>query len=436
MQPLRVVIVGGGIGGLSCAIISRNQGLDVIVLEKAEKLTPVGAGIQIPPNASRIWSQYGLLERLREHSSISKATQLRRWKDGELLCSRSVGEELDARWPWLVIHRADYQRVLVDECERLGVDVRLKSEVQDIDFDNTKVTLKNGDIISGDVIVGADGLWSTLRARILGHDSPPQETGDLAYRGTFSLEALQALRSPAVDELCQQSLVTMWIGPESHSVFYPVRCGKEFNLVMTQPDDLPASVKTEEGDLDAMKAVFEGWDPLLRQILTAFPSVLRWKMMHHDELASWTKGNVALLGDACHPLLPYQAQGAAMAVEDGAIIAVLLGLYQHAEKNSLPHPSIPETLKLYESLQKKRTTTLHLGSISNQHLYHLDDGPEQEERDRILKEAKFQELPDGSSEPFIWIDLRYQKAILGRDAVGDARDRWEETMADIGKSSA
>lgn len=125
-----------------------------------------------------------------------------------------------------------------------------------------------------------------------------------------------------------------------------------------------------------------------------------------------------------------------MAVEDGAIIAVLLGQYQHAVNKSLPHPSIPETLKLYESLQKTRTTTLHLGSISNQHLYHLDDGPEQEERDRILKNAKFQELPDGVSEPFIWIDLRYQKAILGRDAVGDAKKKWEETVADLDKSSA
>lgn len=108
----------------------------------------------------------------------------------------------------------------------------------------------------------ASGLWSTLRSRILGHDSPPQETGDLAYRGTFTLSALQELNDPAVDELCKQNIVTMWIGPESHAVFYPVRCGNEFNLVMTRPDDLPPNVKTKEGDLEEMKAVFDGWDPM------------------------------------------------------------------------------------------------------------------------------------------------------------------------------
>lgn len=105
-------------------------------------------------------------------------------------------------------------------------------------------------------------LWSTLRTRILGYPSPPQETGDLAYRGTFSLEALQALYDPAIDGLCKKRLVTLWIGPESHAVFYPVRCRKEFNLVMTRPDDLPASIKTKEGDLEEMQAVFEGWDPV------------------------------------------------------------------------------------------------------------------------------------------------------------------------------
>ena len=106
------------------------------------------------------------------------------------------------------------------------------------------------------------GLWSTLRERILGRASPPKETGDLAYRGTFSRSALLALDDPAVDELCNKNLCTMWIGPESHAVFYPVRCMNEFNLVMTRPDDLPPDVKTKEGDLEEMKAVFGGWDPV------------------------------------------------------------------------------------------------------------------------------------------------------------------------------
>jgi salicylate hydroxylase len=171
----------------------------------------------------------------------------------------------------------------------LGVKLRLKADVCDVDFDYTEVKLRDGEVISGDVIIGADGLWSTLRTPILGRDSPPQQTGDLAYRGTFHLSDLQSLKDPAVDELCKKSIVTMWIGPSSHSVFYPVRCGNEFNLVMTRPDDLPPNVKTMEGNLAEMKSVFEGWDPVLRKLLTAFPFVLKWRMMHHDELSYWTK---------------------------------------------------------------------------------------------------------------------------------------------------
>ena len=117
-----------------------------------------------------------------------------------------------------------------------------------------------------------------------------------------------------------------------------------------------------------------------------------------------------------------------MAVEDGAILATLLGLYQRAQSGSSQLPTLPETLKLYESLQKARTTILHLGSISNQHVYHLDDGPEQQERDRILKAAGWQEKPEGEEEKFIWIDVRYQKTVLGRDAIGDAKKKWEGEM--------
>lgn len=122
-----------------------------------------------------------------------------------------------------------------------------------------------------------------------------------------------------------------------------------------------------------------------------------------------------------------------MAVEDGTIIANLLGHYQSAKSRSQPHRSLSETLKAYESLQKNRTTTLTLGSIANQRLYHLDDGPENEDRDRILKQAKFEELPDGLSEPFIWIDFRYQQAVLARDAVGDARAKWDAVVAGMGQ---
>jgi salicylate hydroxylase len=177
-----------------------------------------------------------------------------------------------------VIHRADYHRVLVEECERLGVDLKLGADVQDLHIETTKVTLRSGEMVSGDVIIGADGkyfflsttysasnllgLWSTLRSQILGHPSPPQATSDLAYRGTFSRSSLQALDNPAIDKLCENNGSNMWLGPKGHAVFYPLRCGTQFNLVITCPDDLPPHVSTMEGDIEEMKAVFEGWDPV------------------------------------------------------------------------------------------------------------------------------------------------------------------------------
>ncbi|KAK8059944.1 hypothetical protein PG996_009874 [Apiospora saccharicola] len=436
-QSLHAVVVGAGIGGLAFAILARKQGLRVSVLEKTEQLTPVGAGIQIPPNASRIWSQCGVLEKLKKLSVVSEATQLRRWKNGELLCTRTVGEALDERWPWLVIHRADYQRILVQEAQELGVTIRLGSNVHAVDFDLGSLTLGSGEVIAGDIIVGADGLWSSLRNAILGHESPPQETGDLAYRGTFSLSALQALNDTQVDELCSKNIVTMWLGPGSHAVFYPVRCGKEFNLVLTRPDNLPPNIRTEKGNLSEMVALFQHWDPVLKRILSAFSSVLKWKMLHHEELTNWARGNVALLGDACHPSLPYQAQGAAMAVEDGAALATLLGLYQQAlhrnggAEEASKILTIPKILENYEALQKARTTRLHLGSISNQHLYHLHDGKEQEERDRILRATEWKERPIGEAEAFIWIDVRYQMAVVGRDTISDARVKWDRMISQL-----
>lgn len=261
-QSLKIIIVGAGIGGLACAISLRRQGLDVVVLERTEKLTTIGAGIHIPPNASRIWAEYELLDQLKKYSVISQETKIRRWEDGKLLCTRSIVEQLDLQWPWLIIHRADYQRVLLEEAKRLGVHIRLGTDVQDVDFEKTKVVSKIGEEFSADVVIGADGLWSTLRTHILGRESPPKETGDMAYRGTFSLSALQAPGDPAVDELCRQRIVTMWVGPESHAIFYPLRCGEQFDLVVTRPDNLPRNIKVDEGDVLEMKAVFRGWDPM------------------------------------------------------------------------------------------------------------------------------------------------------------------------------
>ncbi|KAH8807753.1 putative salicylate hydroxylase [Xylogone sp. PMI_703] len=434
--PFKVVIVGAGIGGLSCAIACRLQGLGVEVLERAPKFEPVGAGIQIPPNAMKVLESYGLKAEVETKGIVVKAINFRRYENGELLASRStIGEfERKVGGSWVVIHRADYHQILVEKARQLGVVISLGSHVTDIDVEQSVLSI--GDEkqikINADVIVGADGLWSELRNVVLKNPVNPTETGDLAYRGTFTRSQLLALNDNRITELCNQKVITCWLGPDKHSVFYPVRGGKEFNLVLLRPDNLPKGARTVKGDIDEMRDTFKGWDEILTKIISCIPSVLKWKLCHFSELESWTKGSTALLGDACHPTLPYQAQGAAMAVEDGAILGYLVGetVKKLRSENLNPHVEIDQirsVLKLYEEMRKYRTTINVQGALANRDFYHMADGPAQQERDTALKAWDC----DNESLPlWKWTDQDYQQDLLGYKAtehVHNAFQQWWET---------
>ncbi|KIW96508.1 uncharacterized protein Z519_03577 [Cladophialophora bantiana CBS 173.52] len=434
ITSFRVIIVGAGLGGLSCSIACRRQGLNVLVLEKAPAITAIGAGIQIPPNAGKILQSYGLLPLFEKPAVWLEWHDMRRYQDGKLLASRPVGEEFIERIgaPWMVIHRQDYHAILLDEATRLGAEIRLDANVTAIAFDRTEVILSSGEAIVGDVIIGADGLWSSTRDAILGYPSPPIETGDLAYRATFSRQQLLELNDPRVEDLCTKKKVTIWMGPDRHCVFYPVRGGAEFNLVLLRPDNLPAGVRSVQADLDEMRMTFEGWDEILLKLISCISSVLKWKLCHHQELKKWTRDRIALLGDACHPTLPYQAQGAAMAVEDGAVLGLLLGRFAH--KSASNHAAaeskdrVAAVLQLYENLRKSRTTVNVLGAVTNRKYFHLHDGPEQEERDAALANLDWY----GSSQTkWKWLDSGYQADLLGFDALENAEEAFKEWWAEL-----
>lgn len=367
--PLKVVIVGCGLGGLSCAIACRRGGLNVQILEKAAKILPVGAGIQIPPNATKVLQHYGLEEALNEGGAVRvDGRHLRRYSDGKLLASMPRNEAYVERMgaAYYVIHRADYHRVLMEEAQSLGVVVLTDAEVVNVAFDGQPtVTLRNGQALSADVIVGADGLWSTMREQLLEKPCPPQETGDLAYRGTFSLAQLESLDDPGVMELIEMMCPQVYMGPNRHCVFYPLKNKREFNLVLVRPDNLPAGARTAEGELSEMRETFDGWDRTLQKLVSCMSTCLKWKLMHMPELDTWVRGNVVLLGDSCHPSLPYQAQGAAMAVEDGAVLGTLLTKLHKSELPNSDDEHIPTMLKLYETLRKSRTTLQVQGAIKN-----------------------------------------------------------------------
>ncbi|KAH8819142.1 putative salicylate hydroxylase, partial [Xylogone sp. PMI_703] len=391
-KSLHVVIVGAELGGLTCALACRqgNLLLAVTILERAPDMLPVGAGIQLPPNATRIISHLGLLEKMKESGAITmEQYTLRRYSDGRVVVEKPLGDRMREIYgaEWLVIHRAEYQNLLLEEALNAGACLLKNAEVVGVGSEsNAGVTAEAALRKAADIIIGADG--SKPLSNILIQPSPPSETGDLAYRGTFSREQLMSFQDERILELVEASKIQVWMGPNQHVVFYPVRNKTEYNLVLIKV-------------LEEMTDNFKGWDPAyvciakvnssstklnrLTRMISCLKTALKWKLCHYKELDRWTKNTIALLGDASHPTLPYQAQGAAMAVEDGAVIGLLLAKLLNrrllaldlSERNS----QMASLLKLYESLRKERTETNVLGAVQSQEFYHLSDGEIQIERD-------------------------------------------------------
>ncbi|KAL4949234.1 hypothetical protein BDW69DRAFT_198262 [Aspergillus filifer] len=386
IKLMKVIIVGAGLGGLSCAIACRRENIEVVILERSPDLREIGAGIQIPPNGARVVQKLGLLSKVLEKGSLVQHVDFRRYEDGRILKSMPFGEDIVEEYgvPWVIIHREDFHRVLRDEAMLLGAEIRLGAEVTDIIYDGPEVIIATGERVAGDVIIGADGLYSQVRDLVLQTPTPPQETGDLAYRAIFQRSQLEALNDPSINELCNKIGITSWLGPDKHSIFYPVRGGEQFNLVLLRPDNLDKGVR---------------------------------------------RGPIALLGDACHPTLPYQAQGAAMAVEDGFTIGTLLGLLDKHIGNTLvtndinpPEPAayIPQILALYEAIRKSRTTATVQVAVRNRRVFHVADGIIQMIRDFLIGNMGVTRKTD-----WTWVFSRRMRATLDHDLVGDCERAFE-----------
>ncbi|KAB8238715.1 putative salicylate hydroxylase [Aspergillus alliaceus] len=426
---MKIIIIGAGLGGLTCAIACRRENLDVVVLERSPQLLPAGAGIQIPPNGARVLQELNLVHQVLEKGTVVESMDLRRYKDGSVITSMECGETVAREYgsPWIIIHRADYQQILFDRATSMGVEIRFGANLQRIDFEATAAILEGGKTVAGDVIIGADGLWSTVREEMSTRSFPPIETGDMAYRAVFPRSQLEALGDPEVTRLCNKVAVTAWLGPDKHAVFYPVRGGEEFNLVLLQPDKMPAGVRTDEGDLEEVQSGFRDWDTTLQRLITCISSVVRWKLCHLPELETWTKGRVTLLGDACHPTLPYQAQGAAMAVQDGAVLGMLLGhvAKRLADQGDLEIEqrkiTICDAFGIYEDLRKARTTASVKGALRNREVFHMQDGILQWLRDLVLGYS-------GMTQETDWIGLmsKRQAQSLASDALAECKRRLDE----------
>ena len=291
--------------------------------------------------------------------------------------------------PFVDYHRADLQHALHKRALDLCVQFHLGAKVDSIDFSSTSVHTECGQTYHGDLIVAADGLWSKSREVFLGQKDDPIPTGDLAYRIVLNLDQLH---DPKLRQWVANPTVHFWIGPGAHAVGYSLRAGKIYNLVLLCPDDLPEGVSRQAGSIDEMRQLFRDWDPILNNFLAQVENVEKWRLMHHKEMDHWVndRSNLVFMGDACHPMLPYLAQGANSSLEDAAVLGHLLGRMTH--KNQ-----IPQVLRLYERLRKERGEAIVRETFKQRNDFHMHNGREQEARDKLFLSRLGKDL---GSEPF------------------------------------
>ncbi|GLA01406.1 hypothetical protein AnigIFM60653_011658 [Aspergillus niger] len=345
---LDIIVVGAGLSGLATAISCAMSGHTVTVLEQAKELAEVGAGLQITPNASRLFSHWKLPEKLWTDAAEPTSLTVHRYTGEVLAHEESFDRNIRSKYsaPFIDLHRVDLQQALYARAKELGVTFHLDERVNTIDFDTTTVTTLKGRTVSGDLIVAADGLWSRCRECYCGRKDDPIPTGDLAYRIVLTADQIS---DPDLKAWVENPTVHFWIGPGAHAVGYSLRGGKMMNIVLLVPDDLPPGVSRQTGSLEEMMRLFVGWDPVLTRFLGYVNGVDKWKLMHHAEMESWIndKSNLVFIGDACHPMLPYLAQGANSSLEDGAVLGGLLGHMKHKS-------DLPAILRIYEKLRKSR----------------------------------------------------------------------------------
>jgi salicylate hydroxylase len=384
-QSYEVTVVGGGLGGLTAALSLRQKGIRTTVLEQAPQLGEAGAGIQTAPNASRVLIGLGLLKRLEAIRTEPQDQVRRRWKDGSVVALTSLGDYCKQNYnaPYWHYHRADLHKVIMDACldpDGPGpvVTMHTDSKVTGIDRTDPRrpvAVCENGERYEADVLIGADGIRSRVRD-LIGAPDTLRFSGEMAYRALIPGDLIAA--DPATRWLVDRFQSTIWYGPDRHLVHYMIRGGEFLNVVAIVPaaGDIER-MWTAPATAEEMVDAFQGWDDRVAAMLSkAKDDASCWAMYYRRRDPVWVDGRVALLGDACHAMLPYQAQGGSQAMEDAAVLAEELG--------AVTADAAEGALIRYADRRAKHAGMVQDASLQNLALYHLPDGPEQEARDAKL----------------------------------------------------
>ena len=343
--PLRVAIVGGGIGGTAAATAMRQQGIEVRIYEQAPALAEVGAGVALQPNGLRMLRRLGLGADVAKWGARWCDPQFRR-ADGSYIASMwppELGEEIE----FYGMHRADLLAMFVDRLPADIVVIDHKCIAFEQDEREAIITFANGRRESADVVIGADGIHSKLQHFVVA-PSAPLPSGSMAYRGVV----------PAASVAWPPGAMRNWLGAGKHFLVYPVRAGELINYVGFVPTDQHMQESwSAPGDPAALAQEFVGWDPMVQAITAQATTTFRWGLYDREPLPVWTCGRLSLLGDAAHPMLPHVGQGANQAIEDAVALATVLGRADRA--------SAPRALCIYEALRRERTARVQSSARIN-----------------------------------------------------------------------
>jgi salicylate hydroxylase len=349
----KIVIIGGGIGGLAAALSLLKHGLDVEVHEQAPELKEVGAGIQISSNGTRVLYALGLEDALKRVQVLPSRRVIRHWATGETWNWFDLGAITRQRYgtPHVMLHRGDLHGLLADAVRTLKPDaVKLGRRCAGVATvgGHAEVTFEGSDVVRAAYVIGADGIHSKVRATLFGADKPTF-TGYVAWRGLVPMDKLPARLA--------QMQGTNWLGPHGHVLHYPVRRGEIMNFItFVERDDWRIESWVTQGTSDELANDFRGWHEDVHEIIRRIETPYKWAMMARGPMPAWSRGRVTLLGDACHPTLPFLGQGGVMAIEDSYVVAACLAKY-------FDDPAA--AFARYEEIRRERTAAVVRKSNDN-----------------------------------------------------------------------